>query len=419
LNRLLTFFCILCICFYTSFGRRRYSRQTASVTCRGSDGSSYRPGQSWSLEAGSKTFVCECKVSGRTHCDWAQNKKTEATCYDRRSRKKWKLGQKFTKVNGGRTMDCTCKKRSPSSSLLVIECSTSNRCTHEGRSYVQGYRWKHTDKEGTDFNCLCLAQAVVSCKAEVRTQISEVKVSAPVYSNQIVRKGVAGFQACDIGNRVVSAGFAWNETVSVNDDVIDIKSCTCNNALIICKVIRKSRSREPHCLTKNGDVHMVGDEWVEHHKYTTNLKWKCRCEGNAQPNCQDEGTCPDLKPPANGAMLCISAADRGQVTRTKYCKPLCERGYDFQSKPRRYRAYETCGRLNSHRWSVGYVDDHLLIAKCLPSNKRVRYYSHYLQTTCENLTEAQKDAVKNPFMQILTSRGLCKYGCRFESFTCG
>ena len=39
-------------------------------------------------------------------------------------------------------------------------------------------------------------------------------------------------------------------------------------------------------------------------------------------------------------------------------------GYDFQSKPRRYRAYETCGRLNSHKWSVGYVDDHLLIAKC-------------------------------------------------------
>ena len=49
-------------------------QQTAAVTCRGSDGSSYRPGQSWSLEAGSKTFVCECKVSGRTHCDWAQNK---------------------------------------------------------------------------------------------------------------------------------------------------------------------------------------------------------------------------------------------------------------------------------------------------------------------------------------------------------
>merc|ERR1719427_599631 len=369
---------------------------------------------------GSKILNCDCKSGGRVDCQWTLNKNKNTRCYEQKTRRFWNLGESFTKVGGrGRTLDCTCKKQSQTSSQLVIECTTNNRCHHEGKSYVQGYRWYHTDEEGIKFRCLCLALAVVSCKATVPTRTIETISKRPTsYGTERVRDNIAGFQACDIGHRVVSAGFAWNETKHVSEDVVTIKSCVCYNAIITCKDVLKSRSREPHCLTEDGEIHPVGSVWVENHKYTKNLKWRCHCDGNARAQCSDEGTCPDLIPPANGAMLCITAGDRGSDKRTKYCKPLCEQGYDFQSRERRYRAYETCGRLNSHRWASGYVENHLLIAKCIPSSRRYSYYRHYIQG-CETMTEYSKNQIKDSFMRLLTRRRLCQYGCKFESFTCG
>jgi len=332
-------------------------------------------------------------------------------CYDRNTRRFWNLNETYTKIEKGRTLDCICKQKSRN---MIIECSTSNRCVQNGQSYLQGASWI-LDESGVDYNCTCKKRGVITCRGSVMTEVSEEIRSGNVYRNGLVRSGIAALQACDIGHKVVTAGFSWNETIRSSDEVFVIKRCVCINALITCRNIIKSRSREPHCLTEQGEVHLVGTEWIKYHQFERNLKWKCVCRSNANPECHDIGTCSDPVPPSNGAMLCIVAQTSVVGQTNKYCQTLCNTGYSTLS-PKRHTPYEVCGRINRHRWDVGFFSNPLLIAKCVSSARRSRYR---LDGRCRSLSEESIEEVKSSFMTLLQRRGLCRYGCSISSFRCG
>jgi len=390
----------------------RAKRQGRSCNVRGER---YQPGETWSFEVASKMFNCVCKASGIPDCQWTSIDNNRR-CYDRKGRKFWQLNESFTKVERGRTMDCVCKADQSDSSVLLIECTTANRCRQDGASYLQGHIWKKTDEVGNVFRCICLASAVTSCKATVEKTVTTLEVLKPVYENQVVRGGIAGFQKCDTGHRVVSAGFAWNETETISAELIIIKHCKCRNALITCENIRKSRTAAPHCLNADGVIHEVGEEWIQTHAFNDNLKWKCNCVGNADEQCVDYGTCPDPEVHENGAMLCVLASSGVKGKNFKYCRPLCKEGYDFQQ--RQNRAYEVCGR-STHTWSGAYAENPLLLAKCVPSVKRRGIYYYYVRPQCSSMSKRQQGRRARPFLRYLQRRGFCTHGCQLDSFRCG
>ncbi|KAK2921585.1 uncharacterized protein si:ch1073-126c3.2 [Channa argus] len=59
-------------------------------------------------------------------------------------------------------------------------------------------------------------------------------------------------------------------------------------------------------------------------------------------------TCPDAEVPVNGGLTCVT------VNNKRYCKPLCNHGYDFAFL-RRSRLYDECSEQTRHKWNTQYV----------------------------------------------------------------
>ncbi|XP_074532224.1 uncharacterized protein LOC141795294 [Halichoeres trimaculatus] len=66
------------------------------------------------------------------------------------------------------------------------------------------------------------------------------------------------------------------------------------------------------------------------------------CQG-AEPR-----QCPDAEVPDNGGLLCVT------VDNKRYCKPLCNYGYDF-GFIRKSRLYEECSEQTGYKWSTQYT----------------------------------------------------------------
>ncbi|XP_074503416.1 uncharacterized protein LOC141774562 [Sebastes fasciatus] len=62
----------------------------------------------------------------------------------------------------------------------------------------------------------------------------------------------------------------------------------------------------------------------------------------------DPKSCPEAEVPENGGLACVS------VFNKRYCKPLCNNGYDFAFM-RRSGFYNECSRETGYRWHSQYV----------------------------------------------------------------
>ncbi|KAJ4948291.1 hypothetical protein JOQ06_019827 [Pogonophryne albipinna] len=66
------------------------------------------------------------------------------------------------------------------------------------------------------------------------------------------------------------------------------------------------------------------------------------CQG-AEPN-----KCPQAEVPEDGGLLCTTVSDK------RYCKPMCNHGYDF-SFLRRSRVYEECSEQTGFKWQSQFI----------------------------------------------------------------
>ncbi|XP_070771565.1 uncharacterized protein [Enoplosus armatus] len=75
----------------------------------------------------------------------------------------------------------------------------------------------------------------------------------------------------------------------------------------------------------------------------TLLKHQLReCHG-AEPK-----ECPEAEVPDNGGLACVTVANK------RYCKPLCNYGYDF-GFIRRSRLFDDCSEQTRHKWNTQYI----------------------------------------------------------------
>ncbi|XP_057705054.1 uncharacterized protein si:ch1073-126c3.2 [Corythoichthys intestinalis] len=81
------------------------------------------------------------------------------------------------------------------------------------------------------------------------------------------------------------------------------------------------------------------------------------CKGAEPVNC----TQPEV--PQNGGLACATVAQK------RFCKPLCNHGYDFAFL-RRSRVFEECSASTGFKWSTQYIGGNKL-AVCSESNLQV------------------------------------------------
>uniref|UniRef100_UPI00398F2665 uncharacterized protein n=1 Tax=Pristiophorus japonicus TaxID=55135 RepID=UPI00398F2665 len=67
--------------------------------------------------------------------------------------------------------------------------------------------------------------------------------------------------------------------------------------------------------------------------------------------------------PANGGLICLT------MEKTRYCKPMCNKGYDFDFL-RKSRLYEKCGDSTNYSWTTQYIGGNKL-ASCSASSSTV------------------------------------------------
>ncbi|XP_041260894.1 uncharacterized protein LOC121336112 [Onychostruthus taczanowskii] len=119
--------------------------------------------------------------------------------------------------------------------------------------------------------------------------------------------------------------------------------------------------------------------------------------------CKQLPPCPRPVPPKNGGLVCVT------IDNTQYCKPMCNKGYDFQFL-RRSRLYEMCGNATGFSWTTQLVGEKAL-AVCNPSEVAVSgAKSAYFpsNSTCVRtlaFPEAQAEQL-NIFLQEIGERGI-------------
>ncbi|KAM6067746.1 uncharacterized protein VSU04_006887 [Chlamydotis macqueenii] len=79
--------------------------------------------------------------------------------------------------------------------------------------------------------------------------------------------------------------------------------------------------------------------------------------------CKQLPPCPLPQAPRNGGLVCVT------IDNAQYCKPMCNKGYDFQFL-RRSRLYEVCGNSTGFSWTTQFVGGNTL-AVCNPSETAI------------------------------------------------
>ncbi|XP_039995165.1 uncharacterized protein si:ch1073-126c3.2 [Xiphias gladius] len=73
--------------------------------------------------------------------------------------------------------------------------------------------------------------------------------------------------------------------------------------------------------------------------------------------------CPEAEVHQNGGLVCVTAANK------RYCKPLCNFGYDF-SFLRRSRLFDECSNETGHKWVTQYIGGNRL-AECIKTSSQI------------------------------------------------
>ncbi|KAM7103160.1 uncharacterized protein J5F26_007823 [Ciconia maguari] len=119
--------------------------------------------------------------------------------------------------------------------------------------------------------------------------------------------------------------------------------------------------------------------------------------------CKQLPPCPLPIAPRNGGLVCVT------IDNAQYCKPMCNKGYDFQFL-RRSRLYEVCGNATGFSWTTQLVGGKAL-AVCNPSEVAISgAKSAYFPTnsTCLRtlaFTETQTEQL-NIFLEELGEHGI-------------
>ncbi|XP_051476011.1 uncharacterized protein LOC127384939 [Apus apus] len=119
--------------------------------------------------------------------------------------------------------------------------------------------------------------------------------------------------------------------------------------------------------------------------------------------CKQLPLCPLPLAPRNGGLVCVI------IDNAQYCKPMCNKGYDFQFL-RRSRLYEVCGNATGFSWTSQFVGGNAL-AVCNPSEMAISgAKSAYFPTnsTCLRtlaFSETQTEQL-NIFLKELGEQGI-------------
>ncbi|XP_077468854.1 uncharacterized protein LOC144084369 isoform X2 [Stigmatopora argus] len=120
------------------------------------------------------------------------------------------------------------------------------------------------------------------------------------------------------------------------------------------------------------------------------------CKG-AEP-----GKCSQPEVPQNGGLACATVGQR------RFCKPLCNHGYDF-AFIRRSRVFEECSPATGFRWRTQYVGGNKL-AVCSESNVQVAgaktaYFDRDADCLITKWEEHRKNQVLQVFVEELMNGG--------------
>uniref|UniRef100_A0A8C4EJF7 Si:ch1073-126c3.2 n=1 Tax=Dicentrarchus labrax TaxID=13489 RepID=A0A8C4EJF7_DICLA len=127
-------------------------------------------------------------------------------------------------------------------------------------------------------------------------------------------------------------------------------------------------------------VRNLADSLHKHH-----LK---ECQG-AEPK-----ECPEPEVPENGALACVT------VSNKRYCKPLCNNGYDF-AWLRTGRLYEECGNHTGNKWISQYIGGNKL-AECKEASIQVSgAKTAYFPQDC--LTTKSSSQLQGTIIEVFTT----------------
>ncbi|GAA6231961.1 uncharacterized protein LOC108872912 isoform X2 [Lates japonicus] len=114
------------------------------------------------------------------------------------------------------------------------------------------------------------------------------------------------------------------------------------------------------------------------------------CQGSEPKNCTE------AEVPKNGGLACVTVANK------RYCKPMCNYGYDFNFL-RRSRLFEECSEQTGHKWVTQYVGGNKL-AMCNEASSQISgAKSAYFPKDQDCLTTKSNNDLQNSTLEILTT----------------
>ncbi|XP_034537655.1 uncharacterized protein si:ch1073-126c3.2 isoform X2 [Notolabrus celidotus] len=121
------------------------------------------------------------------------------------------------------------------------------------------------------------------------------------------------------------------------------------------------------------------------------------CQG-AEPN-----QCPDAEVPHNGGLVCVTVANK------RYCKPLCNDGYDF-GFIRRSRVYDECSEQTGFKWNTQYIGGNKLAvcneASIQVSGAATAYFPKYQDCLTTKSSSQQQKSIIELFTLELQNQGI-------------
>ncbi|XP_076599934.1 uncharacterized protein LOC143328603 isoform X2 [Chaetodon auriga] len=121
------------------------------------------------------------------------------------------------------------------------------------------------------------------------------------------------------------------------------------------------------------------------------------CQG-AEPE-----KCPQAEVPDNGGLACVTVANK------RYCKPLCNYGFDFGFM-RRSRLYEECSEQTGFRWNTQYVGGNRLAvcneASIQVSGAKTAYFPQNQDCLRTKSSSQQQNSIIEDFKAELKNQGL-------------
>ncbi|XP_067465309.1 uncharacterized protein si:ch1073-126c3.2 [Thunnus thynnus] len=133
------------------------------------------------------------------------------------------------------------------------------------------------------------------------------------------------------------------------------------------------------------------------------------CQG-AEPQ-----KCPGAEVPENGGLACVTVANK------RYCKPLCNHGYDFGFL-RRSRLYDECSKQTGYKWNTQYVGGNKLAvcneASIQVSGAKTAYFPKDQDCLTTKKSSHLQDSIMGDLTTELNSQGI-QGELQFACLVCG